>query len=326
MLMPDRLLRFCRRHAQLVLELTGLALCYGVARALGLVVPPLQLAPSLALLAFIPQPAANLSWKTVLRVPVVAAANIVGAYFLWDNIRPLSIVLGAWSALAVLVALVTFGRGLGGGGFRLPSRPAIAVPPLWRAPWARVLLAAILAAVSAVTLHRKIYPLAARGPEVHRNSYGPIRLQVKLPGTAAGVPEPLITCGKPGRASLVFIRLIEGNRARVGIEFWGNALNQGAEFSLPRADTELTIVCEMPALFPNPDDGAWSDVPAATRTERTSRFRILVDGVVRLEGTLPYEQPRHSPLYFGANPLGGSFVTPRFSGVILQAVQEKGTP
>jgi hypothetical protein len=48
-----------------------------------------------------------------------------------------------------------------------------------------------------------------------------------------------------------------------------------------------------------------------------SRYVIAVEGVVRLKGSVSYNEPPHSPVYIGKNPIGGSFVSDFFTGKVL---------
>src|SRR5476649_324130 len=80
--------------------------------------------------------------------------------------------------------------------------------------------------------------------------YGPVRMRLKLPGTAEGIPEPILVLGQPGKAALVYVRLLRGAHAKVGVEFWGQAAVESAEFALPAADAVIDVSCYLPALFP----------------------------------------------------------------------------
>jgi len=166
-------------------------------------------------------------------------------------------------------------------------------------------------------LHRHLHPQDVRDAEVSRNGYGKVRLRLKLPGTNAGIPEPLISCGITGNASLVFIRLLPKSRAKVGVEFWGLELDQGPEFALPAADAEIDLACDLPALYPEEGDRAWGSTPPEVQQLRNHEYVIAVNGVVRLRGVVNYRQAPHSPLYLGINPLGGSFVSNSFTGKVL---------
>ena len=182
-----------------------------------------------------------------------------------------------------------------------------------------VALPILLAWAITHALHRRpqAVAVAAKEPPPALSGYGQLRLRLKLPGTNAGIAEPLISCGVAGDASLVFIKLLPKSRAKVGVEFWGAELDQGEEFALPAADAEIDLACDLPAFYPAEGDAAWGRTPAEVQKLRRNEFVITVDGVVRLRGSIAYPLAPHSPLYLGANPLGGSFVSNRFTGGIL---------
>jgi hypothetical protein len=148
-------------------------------------------------------------------------------------------------------------------------------------------------------------------------TYGPIRLKLKLPGTAERIPEPIIVCGYPGKASLVYIRLLRNARAKVGVEFWGLGAYESDEFALPAANATIALNCSLPALYPAEGSGRWEATPAARQALLRHEYSLAVDGVVRLKGSVDYDQPDDSPIYFGLNPVGGSLVSERFTGRIL---------
>ncbi|HTL67624.1 MAG TPA: hypothetical protein VL200_08180 [Lacunisphaera sp.] len=180
-----------------------------------------------------------------------------------------------------------------------------------------------LAVAGALTLHHRIYAGDIRETEEHRNAFGAVRVRIKLPGLSANVDEPILICGRVGSASLIFIRLVSPTRARVGVEFWGRELSQGDEFPLAAPDAVLELKCYVPAFFPEPGARAWKRTDPATQKKRTSSYEIWVNGQLRLAGATDYRQPPHSGFYLGVNPLGGSFVSARFSGTILDFAQEK---
>jgi len=168
-------------------------------------------------------------------------------------------------------------------------------------------------------LHDRLQ-LHSEGP-AEANSYGPVRLRLKLPGTAAGIPEPLVACGVTGNASVVYIRLLGKGHAKVGVDFWGQRADQSPEFPIPADDAVIDVVCYLPAFFPPEANSYWAAFSPEFRRNRRSEYYIEVDGVVRLKASVAYAQAEHSPIYYGENPLGGSLVSDRFTGTVLEASQ-----
>ena len=180
-----------------------------------------------------------------------------------------------------------------------------------------VLLPVVLGVGLAHLIHRWAYPPPATQTAPKGVPYGSYRIRFKLPGTSAGIPEPLFTVGKPENASIVYIRLLNRARAKVGVQFWGLPPMEGEVFNLPAMDAEIEVSVYLPALFPPVADPSWGDLSSSFQQSRKHRFMIVVDHVVRAGGAVDYPQPNHSPVYVGENPVGGGIVTDRFSGTVL---------
>lgn len=190
-----------------------------------------------------------------------------------------------------------------------------------RAVAVNVILPVLLGWLLTRGLHKHLHPSDVRDSVAKRNVYGQISLRLKLPGTHAGIPEPLISCGRIGNASIIFIRLLPNSRANVGIDFWGAELAQSPDFALPALDAEIEVTCAVPAFFPAEGDHEWAGITEGAQQRRRSEYIIAVNGTTRLKGSLQYVEPPHSPIYYGVNPLGGSFVSSTFTGAILRVAQ-----
>ena len=57
------------------------------------------------------------------------------------------------------------------------------------------------------------------------------------------------------------------------------------------------------------------------RATRLESAKVESSRVARLKGAVAYEQPRRAPVYVGYNPIGGSFVSDKFTGVVLSVAQ-----
>lgn len=159
------------------------------------------------------------------------------------------------------------------------------------------------------------YPVPATGAA---SDCGAIRLVVDLSGTAAGVPEPLLVVGMTGEATLVYLRLLPGGQARVGVEFWGVGAPESEPFALANPG-RAEIVVQLPGLYPPEDDIRWGGVPAARQQMLRTSFRVVVDGVARLAEGVKAPIPRQPGVFYGVNPAGGSWVREKFSGTVVQA-------
>jgi hypothetical protein len=153
-------------------------------------------------------------------------------------------------------------------------------------------------------------------------SFGPLTLKLQLSGASGGTAEPILTMGRAGQATLVFIRMLSDRRAKVGIEFWGNGAVESPPFEIPPAGAQVTVEASFPALFPVRGSLDWGAVSDAEQRHLLSRYVVAVDHVARVSGPVNYEQPANSPIYLGANPLGGSIVCGIYSGKVLAAWHE----
>jgi hypothetical protein len=205
-----------------------------------------------------------------------------------------------------------------------PARPLSPLAHLWaagRMAALNLVLPITLAVALTQTLHHYLHVRDVRDVEAAPRALGPVTLRIKLPGTHAGIPEPLVCCGRVGNAALIFIRLLPGGQARVGVEFWGLELYQSAVFPLPAPDAVIDVSCAVPALFPRAGDPAWAGLTPLAQEHRLGEYIIAVNGTTRLRGVVHYNEPAGSPVYYGANPMGGSFVSAFFTGSILHVTR-----
>lgn len=178
---------------------------------------------------------------------------------------------------------------------------------------APILLAWVLAGIFYHFVH---------GPKEHAQAlqstgYGPITLRILPPGPNSGVAEPLIACGVSGNATLVYLRIVDGGNAVVGVDFWGVGTFDGNAFPLPATGSPIEVTCFLPALYPNEGDRYWGSLSPDIQRQRRSEFLIKVDGIERLKGRIEYDQPPHPPVYVGENPVGSSEASEHFTGKIL---------
>lgn len=146
---------------------------------------------------------------------------------------------------------------------------------------------------------------------------GAVRLVIQLPAAAAGIPEPLVVVGAPGGATLFYVRVLPGDRIKLGIEVWGIGAWESEEL---KADSTqpVEILLSGPALFPAPGAAAWKGVAAETMATTLGRLRAWVDGALVLDQPAPTQEPRREPVAYGRNPVGGSLVSDVFTGKLLQ--------
>jgi hypothetical protein len=166
--------------------------------------------------------------------------------------------------------------------------------------------------------HRPVAPVQA----LQSAGYGPITLRIRLPGPHSGVAEPLIACGVTGNATLVYIRILDGDKAVMGVDFWGVGAYDGEAFPLPEKGTPIEVTCFLPALFPKEGDPYWESLSSSVQKQRRSEYLVKVDGIDRLKGWIEYDQPLHPPVYIGENPVGSSLASRHFTGKVLEISQK----
>ena len=143
-------------------------------------------------------------------------------------------------------------------------------------------------------------------------------MTIRLPGTCAGIPEPLLTCGEPGRAVFVYIRIVGKTRALIGVALWGQPPVEGPEFDLPSPQAVLHVVYFLPVFFPGEKDSRWGAREQSDRVRLRSSVKVDVDGVERLSAPQHDPLAEGPPIYLGANPLGGSVVSDFFTGTVVE--------
>lgn len=153
------------------------------------------------------------------------------------------------------------------------------------------------------------------GSDVPRE-YGAVRVAIRPPAAGSRQPEPVIVCGKPGRAALVYVRFLPGERAKVGLQFVGVGAWESGEFAVA-PDSNLEITCALPVFFPPEGDAAWGGTPTARQRARRSEYEITAGGVSRLRWPTDYALPADSPISIGRNLVGGDLVASAFTGTVV---------
>jgi len=187
-------------------------------------------------------------------------------------------------------------------------------------PICSVGLPALAAWWLAGALFFKVHPELVKHPPP-RAALGPLQMTIRLPGTCAGIPEPLLTCGEPGKAMFIYIRIVGKTRALIGVYIWGKTATEGPEFSVPSPQAQLKVVSFLPVFFPDEKDSRWGARDLATRRQLRESVKVEVDGVERLSAPMNYPMDERPPTYIGANPIGGSVVSDFFTGTVVQSSQ-----
>ena len=175
---------------------------------------------------------------------------------------------------------------------------------------------ALVGALVAILAHQHLYPPPAATIAERQSGYGPIRLAIRLAGTAPGIAEPLLVCGKPGQAIEVYVRVLPHRLVMVGVDFWGRGKVESEPFQVPSQTASLVVTVSSPAFFPPEGSREWGlyTTPLEARWLRSTM--VSVNGVRRLTCDWSYPMPAHSPVFYGRNPIGGSSVSDYFTGAV----------
>lgn len=171
-----------------------------------------------------------------------------------------------------------------------------------------------------LNVHRSGYPPLPAGRGLGNVDYGAARMIAWLPAAAAGVPEPLLVVGIPGQATLGYVRVLPGGKAKVGAEFWGFGAFESEKIAAA-SDSATEIIFHFPALYPPVGDPRWGKVSLAAQEARRSRLTILVNGRVVLDQEVKPTGAPSAPVFLGRNSVGGSWVTNKFTGRLLQGMR-----
>ena len=168
-------------------------------------------------------------------------------------------------------------------------------------------------------IHRGGYPAGPEGGLGDRDQ-GAARMMIWPPAAAAGVPEPLLVAGVPGQAALGYVRVLPGGQVKLGAEFWGIGAYE-SEAVEAAADTPAEVIFHFPALYPPVGDSRWGSIDRVRQEARRSRLTILLNGKVVLDREVQDPHAPAGPVSFGENPVGGSLVTPRFTGRLVPGLR-----
>ena len=148
------------------------------------------------------------------------------------------------------------------------------------------------------------------------NQAGPIRMKVVLPRGQKGRSHPLITAGRPGAGTFVYVVYQDETHIRIGFDAWAKNAGQTEPIEIDYfVDHEFTI--SMPAFYP---EGHWK-----TKSDKKDELEwlrqnvvVAVDGrVVLNQNAYPFPSTS-AETTVGENRIGGSTTEPKFSGTILE--------
>ena len=204
----------------------------------------------------------------------------------------------AWLALLGLVASYSIhGKDLFSSWIARTLRATIGVSGRFviRRKYAFAATIAVALAAAAVTGY-ELRPIQAAG-------YGDVRMLVRLPLSAIGQTEPLVTTGHTGAGDFIFITYVDGGHIVVGHDKWAYGGGKSSPVAVDYANSQQLEI----------DLGSLYRDPSASR-----KVSIRVNGVtVFSEDATAYPSTRKE-VVVGQNTIGGSTTLPRFTGEILR--------
>lgn len=154
-------------------------------------------------------------------------------------------------------------------------------------------------------------------PEQTDETFGALRLVLRMTAAASGAPEPLAVVGVPGEANLVYLRVLPQGQARLGVEVWGYGAYESEPFAAD-STKPLALEISLPVMFPPTGDPRWRGAGADLQQDLRSTFRLKANGAVVLVHPATGPVPRATRVHYARNPVGGSLVLGEFSGSVLQ--------
>jgi hypothetical protein len=232
--------------------------------------------------------------------PVDAAAahsRRVLAVFAWAWVALMVWILGRlagirWAALIAWI-LLTAAR-----PFRAPAAW------IWRQrTW--VALACLAAAGAAFAWHRRV---------AYLNSVGPVRIRLLLPDGLWTREQPILSTGKSGAGTLVYVRYSDKGHIQLNADIWG-ALYQSDLIAVNYAEPQ-DIVINSSGLYPLDHPRVKTFEPDPLQLLRNDFF-ISLGGRTVLSGPHFAYDSKVSEVAVGENRIHSSFGQPTFTGRLL---------
>lgn len=218
----------------------------------------------------------------------------------------------AWVLCLLRLAGAAAGIGVNRRGNRAGDQPAAPQPSgrFWKAKWLPgVLLALGLGAIIAASWrHRATRPEAA----------GPLQIRLYLPGNLAGRPQPILTTGKHGAGTVIFVTPQDESHIRVGAEIWGRAFKSE---SLPvNYFLEHEFVISSSALYPE-GHAAVRALSPPFRNQLSGTLRVELDGKAVLVVPQSAFSSTASEITVGQMLIGADTAETEFGGEIQSATR-----
>ena len=149
-----------------------------------------------------------------------------------------------------------------------------------------------------------------------RGAVGPIVMDVIFPRDFWQGTQPLLVTGRPHAGTFVFVRYVDRDHVRIGVDVWGllGALSDPVPIDYYAAHR---IEVSTGALYPL-DNPAVRALPAAERDRLRRQVRVTLDGRPVLDLATRQYDTALAEITVGDNRIGGSNAGVRFTGEILR--------
>ncbi|MFA5058425.1 MAG: hypothetical protein WC485_09950, partial [Opitutaceae bacterium] len=169
----------------------------------------------------------------------------------------------------------------------------------------------LLGAATAVIIGASAWHLRS----AYLRAVGPIRITLLLPSDQPGRRQPVLTTGRAGAGTIVFLEYYDEDHVRVGAEIWGKLYESDP---LP-VDywQEQEIVVSSSAHYPL-DHPRVRALNPLTLARRRGELRVELNGRTALLVPRPAFESTLSEVTVGETRIGGSNTDARFTGTILK--------
>lgn len=245
-------------------------------------------------------------WRSAM-VPVPKGRSEIELLYPGTPLVRVSFWLSACSWLGFVVWIGSRGAGLRP---KFPVRRELRRLGSWILRRRRPLLAAAggFAAAGAVVAFHAIR-------EENLAAVGPIRVTFTVPFDKVGHAEPIVTTGRTGAGTTVYLRYLDGDRVRVGADIWGGSW-ESAPIALDYFQQQ-NLVVDSSGLYPL-DNPLVAALPPAERDRLRGEFRVELNGRVVLDLPRPAYDSTAREVVVGRNAIGSSVVKPLFTGELLR--------
>jgi hypothetical protein len=270
----------------------------------------------------------NGNWTAALKSPenlVMIPVGVGTSHVTLEYFPPLELTLAfwvgalGWTALAVAAAYQLFLWSGGASmelawvttpGWLLLLLDALGYPfaLAWRHKALSACAAGVAVAVGLVLQHEATEENSLR-------AVGPIRVEFARPNGFLGASQPILTTGRAGAATIVFVTYLDSSHARIGADVWGTLL-QSQPVQMDYGKVQSIVVSDS-ALFPLKNPKVKALQPSEVNWLR-SEISVELNGAPVIQAAAYAYETTAAQVLVGRAPFG-SVADRKFTGEILSA-------